>query len=135
MVVSRASGTLMASRLRHAQISKKIPDPAFLRSPGKNPGSGNQISDWMLWECASMAAPAMGPPRPLGSGPWPPGPPQGTPGHRWQHGEEGEGGISPKLRNPNNNPIIVSVLPGVAELIRDGGGGGPSNSLGRKFLQ
>ena len=57
--------------------------------------------------------------------------PLGIPGYPWvPMGAPGEG-TRPEFRNPNNNPIIVSILPGGAELIRDGGEGGPSHSAKR----
>ena len=50
----------------------------------------------------------------------------GPPGPPWvplgAHGSPG-GGTRSEFRNQKtNNPIIVSILPGGAELIRDGGG-------------
>ena len=64
----------------------------------------------------------MGPPHPSGT---PHRHPWTLPGHPWlspgAHGSAG--GIRPQFRNPNNNPIIVSILPGGAESIRDGGEG------------
>ena len=42
------------------------------------------------------------------------------------------GGTPPEFRNPNNNAIIVSILPRGAEF---GMGGGPSNSARRRILQ
>ena len=72
----------------------------------------------------------MGPPRALGDASWSP---LGTPGPpsaplRAHGSPGGGGGTRPEFRNPNNNPIIVSILPGGAEFIRDGGEGGPSHS-------
>ena len=56
--------------------------------------------------------------------PWVRPAPSGTPhGHPWAplgtHRSAGGGaGTRPEFRNPNNNPIIVSILPGDAALIR-----------------
>ena len=68
----------------------------------------------------------------------------GNPRHPWlppgAHGTTGgrayggRGGYAPEFRNPNNNPIIVSILPRGAEFGM-GGEGGPSNSANRQMFQ
>ena len=63
-----------------------------------------------------------------GPRPWVRSAPSGTPrGHPWAplgaYRSAGGGGTRPEFRNPNNNPIIVSILPGGAELIREAGKG------------